>query len=116
MGGQPQQQQRELTNLGQSAVPSQLSGATGGILGGMLPQQQQEYQQMNTITPPNPMQPQLPTEFPREQQQGLLGSGQPQGMALFSPLNQFLLANSGNNPLLNNIAGMMGMPNRSGSF
>jgi hypothetical protein len=105
-----------LTNLGQSAVPSQLSGDMGGILGGGLPQQKQEYQQMNNpVTTPDAIQSQLPTEQ-QGTASGVLGPAQSGGMALFSPLHQFLLANSGNNPLLNNIAGMMGMPNRSGSF
>jgi hypothetical protein len=114
MGGQPQQQQRELSNLGQSAVASQLSGDMGGILGGALPQQKQEYQQMNNpVNTPDAMQ--TPMQMP-DRESGVLGPSQPGGMALFSPLHQFLLANSGNNPLLNNIAGMMGMPNRSGSF
>jgi hypothetical protein len=110
MGGKPDQQ-GELTDLGQSAIPSQLTGDMSGVLGA-LPQQKQEYQ-MNATTP-DAMQPQLQTLLPKEGG-GVLGPGQPQpqpqGMALFSPLNQFLLANSGNNPLLNNMPGMM-MPNR----
>lgn len=120
MGGDPQQQQQgDLLNLGQSAVPSQLAGDTSGILGALPPQR--ENNQMNTVTTPEAIQPQLPVK--RDYESGALGAlgpvpQQSQGMALFSPLNQFMLANSGQNPLLNNMPGMnMGMmPNRFGRF
>jgi hypothetical protein len=118
MGGDPNQQRGPLQNLGQSAVPNQLGGplADGGGLLGNLRNRMGPFA-MNTPTPPDPEQ-QIgalnPTVDPTATQptfipenRGDVESGQnpnnmqPQGPALFSPYNQWLLANSGNNPLMN---------------
>jgi hypothetical protein len=138
MGGNPNQQQGPLQNPGQTAVPSQLSGpmATGGVtsgttsplggpfsnlagggsnpltnfLGGILgnlslkggfmsndPQQQQP----GAANPNSPAITQ-PTFQPN------MGMGS--GMALFSPQQQFAMANSGNNPLMGNFGTLLNPP------
>lgn len=121
MGGNPNQQQGPLENLGQLGVPNQLGGPLsnltsagnapfanllGGILGnlgsgGFMANAAQRQQPGAAVNPDSPATTQ-PTLLPQ-------GNRPSFGFSLFSPQQQFSTANFGSN-LMNNFGTLFNRP------